>query len=170
MTACLFTTWLMEYKLIVETHCSEIRFFSKYYTLLTMHLVTQEIWWRYILFSRLLTHPFCSSWIKESFQLLSPQFSWVAQPCWTICDSMDCSTPGFPVHHQLLEPTQTHVHHVADAIQPSHPLSSLSPPTFDLFQRQGLFQSVSSLHQVAEVLGLQLQHQSFQWIFRTDSF
>ena len=105
MTACLFTTWLMEYKLIVETHCSEIRFFSKYYHLLTMHLVTQELWWRYILFSCLLTHPFCSSWIKESFQLLSPQFSWVAQPCWTVCDSMDCSMPGFPVHHQLTPKT-----------------------------------------------------------------
>ena len=81
---------------------------------------------------------------------------------------MDCSTPGFPVHHQLPELTQTHVHRVCDAIQPSHPLSSPSPPTFSLSQHQGLFQWVSSLHWVARGLELQLQHQSFQWISRTD--
>ena len=81
---------------------------------------------------------------------------------------MDCSTPGFPVHHQLLEPTQTHVHCVGDAIQPSHPLSSPSPPAFHLSQHQGLFQWVSSSHELAKVLELQLQHQSFQWIFRSD--
>ena len=75
--------------------------------------------------------------------------------------------PGLPVHHQLLEFTQTHVHLVGDAIQPSHPLSSPSP-AFNLCQHQGLFQWVSSLHQVAKVLEFQLQHQSFQWIFRTD--
>ena len=75
---------------------------------------------------------------------------------------MNCSTPGFPVHHQLLELTQTHVHRVSDAIQPSHPLLSLSPPVFDLSQHQGLFQGVGSSHQVAKVLELQLQHQSFQ--------
>ena len=80
----------------------------------------------------------------------------------------DCSTPGFPVHHQLLELAQTHVHRGGDAIQPSHPLSSPSPPAFNLSQHQGLFQWVSSLHQVAKVLEFQLQHQSFQWIFRTD--
>ena len=62
---------------------------------------------------------------------------------------MDCSTPGFPVHHQLLELTQTHVHRVGDAIQPSHPLSSPSPPALNLSQNQGLFKGVSSLHQVA---------------------
>ena len=66
---------------------------------------------------------------------------------------MDCSTPGLPVHHQLRELAQTHVHWVHDAIQPSHPLSSRSPPAFNLFQHQGLFQWVSSLHQVAKVLG-----------------
>ena len=81
---------------------------------------------------------------------------------------MDCSTPGFPVYHQLLELAQTHVHWVGDAIQPSHPLSSPSPPAFNLSQHQGLFQWVSSLDQVAKVLELQLQHQSFQWIFRID--
>ena len=80
---------------------------------------------------------------------------------------MDCSTAGFPVHHQLLNPTQTHVHWVGD-IQPSHPLSSPSPPTFSLSHHQSLFKGVSSLHQVAQVLEFQLQHQSFQWIFRTD--
>ena len=76
--------------------------------------------------------------------------------------------PGFPVHHQLLELTQTHIHRVGDAIQPSHPLSSLSPHTFNLSQHQGLFQWVSSSHQVAKGLAFQLQHQSFQWMFRTD--
>ena len=75
---------------------------------------------------------------------------------------MDCSMPGFPVYHQLLELTQTYVHRVGDAIQPSHPLLSSSPPAFNLSQHQGLFQSVSSLHQVAKVLEFQLQHQSFQ--------
>ena len=82
---------------------------------------------------------------------------------------MDCSTPGFPVHHQLPEYTQTHVHWVSDAIQSYHPLLS-PPPTFNLSQHQGLFQWVGSSHQVAEILEFQLQHQSFQWIFRTDSF
>ena len=81
---------------------------------------------------------------------------------------MDCSMPGLPIHHQLLEFTQTHVHWVGDAIQPSHPLSSPSPSTFNLSQHQGLFQCVCSSHQVAKVLEFQLQHQSFQWIFRTD--
>ena len=88
----------------------------------------------------------------------------------TLCDPTDCSTPGFLVHHQLLELTQTHVHWVGDAVQPSHPLSSPSPPTFDLSQHQGLFKWVSSLHQVAKVLEFQLQHQTFQWISRTDLF
>ena len=81
---------------------------------------------------------------------------------------MDCSTPGLPVHHQLPEFTQTHLHWVDDAIQPSHPLLSPSPPTFNLSQHQGLSKWVSSLHQVAKVLEFQLQHQSFQRIFRTD--
>ena len=81
---------------------------------------------------------------------------------------MDCSTPDLPVHHQLLELTQTHVHCVSDVIQPSHPLSSPSPPALNLSQHQGLFQWVSSSHEVAKVLELHLQHQSFQWIFRTD--
>ena len=81
---------------------------------------------------------------------------------------MDCSMPGFLVHHQLPELTQTHVHRVGDIIQPSHPLSSPSPPALNLSQHQVLFQRVSSSHQVAKVLEFQLQHQSFQWISRTD--
>ena len=80
---------------------------------------------------------------------------------------MGCSTPGFPVHPQLLELIQIHVHWVSDSIQPSHLLSSPSS-TFNLSQHQGLFQWISSSHQVTKVLGFQLQHQSFQWIFRTD--
>ena len=96
------------------------------------------------------------------------QFSSVAQSCLTLCDPMDCSMPGFPVHQQLPELAQTYVHWVGDAIQPSHPLSSPSPPAFNLSQHQGLFQWVTSAHQVAKVLEFQLQHRSFQWIFRTD--
>ena len=96
------------------------------------------------------------------------QFSLVTQSCPTLCDPMDCSTPGFLVHHQLLKLTQTHVHWVSDAIPPSHPLSSPFPPAFNLSQHQGLFQWVSSSHQVAKVFEFQLQHQSFQWIFRND--
>ena len=88
----------------------------------------------------------------------SVQFSSVTQSCLTLSHPMDCNTPGLPVHHQLPEFTQTHVHWVGDAIQPSHPLLSPSPPTTDLSQNQGLFKWVSSLHQVAKVLEFQLQH------------
>ena len=80
----------------------------------------------------------------------------VAQSCLTLCNPMNCSTPGLPVHHQLLEFTQTHVHRVSDAIQPSYPLSSPSPPAFNLSQHQGLFQWVNSSHEVAKVLEFQL--------------
>ena len=96
------------------------------------------------------------------------QFSSVTQLCPILCSPMDCSTPGFPVHGQFLEFTQTLVHWVGDAIQPSCPLSSPSPPAFNLSQHQGLFQWVSSSRQVAKLLDLQLQHQPFPWIFRTD--
>ena len=88
--------------------------------------------------------------------------------CVCLCNPMDCSTPGFSVLRHLLELAQTHVYWVSDAIQPSHPLSSPSPPAFNLSQQQGLFQWVSSLHQVAKVSELQLQHQSLQWTPRTD--
>ena len=99
--------------------------------------------------------------------LFSVLFSWilfssVAQSCPTLCNPMNRSTPGLPVHHQLPEFTQTHVHRVGDAIQPSHPLLSPSP-ALNLSQHQGLFKWVSSSHQVAKVLEFQLQHQSFQW-------
>ena len=92
----------------------------------------------------------------------------VAQSCLTLCNPMDCSTPGFPVLHYLPEFAQTHICWVSDAIQPSPSQWSPSPPAFNLSQHQGLFQGVSSLHQVAKELEFQLQHQSFQWIFRTD--
>ena len=112
---------------------------------------------------------FCFSGYHPIFLIdfSSVQFSSSVVSLW---DPMDCSMPGLSVHYQLPEFTQTHVHWVGDAIQPSHPLLSPSPPTFNLSQHQGLFQWVSSLHQVAKILKLQLQHQSFQWIFRTDFF
>ena len=98
----------------------------------------------------------------------SVQFSSVAQSCPTLCNPMNHSTPGLPVHHQFSEFTQTHVHQDSDAIQSSHPRSSPSPPASNPSQNQGLFQWVSSSPQVARVLEFQLQHQSFQWTFRTD--
>ena len=88
------------------------------------------------------------------------------QSCPTLYIPMDWSTPGFPVLHHLLEFAQTHVHWVGDTIQPSCPLSSPSPPAFNLSQHQGLFQWVGFSHQMAKVLKLHPQHQSFQWIFR----
>ena len=98
---------------------------------------------------------------------LTTQFSSVTQSCPTLCDPMDCSTPGFPVHHQLPELTQIHVHYIHNAIQPT--ISSSADPfssRLQSFPASGLFQWVGSLHQVAKVLEFQLQ--SFQWIFRTD--
>ena len=96
---------------------------------------------------------------------LTVQFSSVAQSCPTLCNPMDYSTPGLPVHHWTLEFTQTHLHWVGDAIQPSHPLLTTSPPVFNLSQAQGLFKWVSCSHQVAKVLEFQLQHQSFQDVY-----
>ena len=87
--------------------------------------------------------------------------------CVQLCDPIYCGMPGLPVHHQLEEFAQTHIHWAGDVIQPSHPLSS-SSPVLNFSQHQGLFQWVSSLHQVAKVLEFQLQHQSFQWTPRTD--
>ena len=81
---------------------------------------------------------------------------------------MDCSTPGFPNHHQLPEFTQTHVHQVGQATQPSPPRSFPFPTAFNLLQHQGLFKWITSSHQVGKILEFQLHHQSFQWIFRTD--
>ena len=106
--------------------------------------------------------------VVVDFRKLFSLFHSVTQSCPTLFNPMDCITPGFPVYHQLPEFAQIHVHQVGDTIQPFYPLSSPSPPTFNLSQHQGLFQSVSSSHQMAKVLEFQLQHQSFQWIFRTD--
>ena len=89
-------------------------------------------------------------------------FSSGAQSCFPLGDLMDSSTLDFPVHHQLPELVQTHVHRVSDTIQPSHPLSSPSPPAFNLSQHQSLSQGVDSSHQVTKVLEFQPQHQSFQ--------
>ena len=114
--------------------------------------------WTYIsviIYSQL---PFIGNTIRRT--------SSVAHSCLTLCDPMNCSTPGFPISHQLLELAQTHVHQVGDAIQPSQPLSSPSPSAFNLSQPQGLLQWVSSSHQVTRVL--EPQHQSSQWIFRID--
>ena len=99
---------------------------------------------------------------------LVTQFSSVTQSCPTFCDTMNYSMPGLSVHHQLPEFTQTHIHRVGDAIQPSHPLSSSSPPDPNPSQHQSLFQWVNSSHEVAKVLEFQLLHQSFQWAPRTD--
>ena len=109
-------------------------------------------------------------WLNTSNALLwhSVQFSSVAKSCPTLCNPMNHSTPGLPVHHQLPEFTQTHVHRVSDAIQPSHPLSSPSPPAPNPSQNQDLFQWVNSSHEVAKVLEFQLQHQCFQWTSKTD--
>ena len=115
-----------------------------------------------------------SSLVNTSFNFFSPrsicnshcvpiQFSSVAQSYLTLCDPINCSIPDLPIHHQLLKSTQTHVHWVGDAIQPSHPPSSPSPPALNLSQCHGLLKWISSSHQMAKVLEFQLQHQSFQW-------
>ena len=109
------------------------------------HSVLEAVWW-------------------DRFYLVSS----VTQSCPTLCDPMSCSMPGLPVHYQLLEFTQTHVHRGGDAIQPSHPLSSPSPLSPSLSQHQGLFQWVNSLHEVAKVLEFQFQHQSCQRTPRID--
>ena len=137
-----------------------------------------ELWcWR-----RLLRDPWTARRSNQSIlKEINPEYSW-KDWCWswssntlatwyeepTHCDPMDCRKPGLSVHHQLPEFTQTHVHWVHDAIPSFYPLSSHSPPAFNLSQHQGLFQWARSSHQVAKVLELQLQHQSFQWIFRTE--
>ena len=107
-----------------------------------------------------LTSGYISKKIKTEYgRISSVQFSSVSQSCGTICKLMDCSMPGLPVHCQLPVFTKTHIHRVGDAIQLSHPLSSPSPPAFNLSQHQSLFQGVSSSHQVAKALELQLRHQ-----------
>ena len=123
----------------------------------------------------------CSLWVPPILLLLilnehwcfkpcHNHFSSVAQSCPTLFNPVNSSTPGLPVHHQLPESTQTHTHRVGDAIQPSHPLSSRSPPAPNPSQHQGLFQWVNFSHEVAKVLEFQLQHQSFQRTPRLISF
>ena len=148
--------------------------FLEYFLWSIMHALT-EPWllqslcslWRASHFWR--EHVYINDCIRYSrFTLSEIQFTSVAQSCLTLYDSMDHRMLGLPDHHQLLEFTQTHVHWVGDAIQPSYPLSSPSPPALNLSQHQGLFRRVSSLHQVAKGLEFQLQHQSFQCRTRTD--
>ena len=120
-------------------------------------------YWMTLSLGDVFSPPRSSTWenLLWSLLYLSAQSSSVAQSCPTLCDPMDCSTPSLPVHHQLLESTQTHVHRVGDAIQPSHSLSSPSPPAFNLSQHQGLFKWVRSSQQVAKVLEFQLQCQDW---------
>ena len=101
--------------------------------------------------------------LKKQVQIEPVQFSSVTQSCLTLCNPMDCSTPGFLVHHQLLELAQTHVHWVSDAIQPSHPLLSPSPPAFNLSQHQGLFQWVCSYGSIL----VKLKHICISLLFPT---
>ena len=95
-----------------------------------------------------------------------PLLLFSCKSCPTLCDPMNCNTPGFSVLHYLLKFAQTHAHWIGNAIQPSHPLSPSSLPAFNLSHHQDLFRWVGCSHQVIKVL--ELQHQSFQWIFRVD--
>ena len=162
------------------TICSHFRASKiKYVTVsIFLHLFVMK-WWDQMHDLHLLNVKFYASFfhsplspsLRGSLALLCflplvQSVSSVAQSCSTLCDPMNCRTPGLPVHHHLPEFTQNHIHWVHDGIQPSHPLSSPSPPAFNLSQHQGLFRWVSSLYQVAKVLEFQLQ--SFQWIFRVD--
>ena len=105
-------------------------------------------------------------WVPNIFQ--DTYCCSVAQSCLPLCNPMDCSTPGLPVPHHLLRFAQVHVHCFGDAIQPSHPLMPSSSSTLNLSQHQGLFQWASCSHQMTKILEFQLQHQSFQWVFRVD--
>ena len=144
----------------------------------TSHLETltsRKSMWLFLIYSFICsTSPLSSSPLPSppplrlSSLLATAQFSSVAQLCTTLCNPMDWSMPGLPVHHQLLEFTQTPLHWMGDAMQPSHPLSSPSPLALNLSQHQGLFRWVISSHQVAKVLEFQFQHPFFQWTLRTD--
>ena len=108
-----------------------------------------------------------SGFLSEAL-LCAPCCCSVAKSSLTLCDPMKCSLPGFPVLHYLLEFAQAHVHWVGDAIQPSHPLLSPSSHVLNLSHHQGFFPISQFLHQMAKLVECQLQHQSFQWIFRLD--
>ena len=166
-TVCAFTCMFKYY--LLNIHVSGLKWWDKYY-----HPILQTEKLRPHQLSSSLSHinvywPWLFPGISSvSIQHSLDQFSSVTELCPALCYPTDCSMPGLPVHHQFPEFTQTHVRWAGDAIQPSHPLSSPSPPAFNLSQHQGLFKWVSSSHQVAKGLEFQLQHQSFQWIFRTD--
>ena len=124
-------------------------------SLLQHHTSKASILWLCAFIMVHLSHPYITAakaiaLTIQTFVSNNVQFSSVAQSCPTLCDPMNRSMPGFPVHHQLPESTQTHVHRVGDAIQPSHPLLSPSPPALNPSQHQGLFKWVSSSHQVAK--------------------
>ena len=146
---------------VVSTNCSVLQ-------LLNYMKVSLTNLWTPFLYHLWLFHFWASSTEHSEWCTVGVQFSSVTQSCPTLCDPMNHSTQGLPVHHQLLESTQTHVHWVSDAIQLSHPLSSPSHPALNLSQHQGLFKWVSSSHQVAKELEFPLQHQSFQWTPKTD--
>ena len=136
---------------------------KKDHVYISFPLLLYQITWIYYLIVLVV-----KSLTQVSVQFSSVQFSSVSKSCLTLWNPMNRSTPGLPVHHQLPEFTQTHAHRISDAIQPSHPLSSPSPPATNPSQHQGLFQLVNSSHEVAKVLEFQLQHQPFQWTPRTD--
>ena len=143
--------------------------FYVYPTCLFFSFSLLSLWWIFK-FSFYFHYHFVSyTWLyflSDCFTIYN-QYTSVTQSCPTLCNPMDYSMIGLPVHQQLPEFAQTHVHW-GDAIQPSHPLSSPSPLAFNPSLHQGLFKWVSSLNQVAKVLEFQLHHQSFQWTFRTD--
>ena len=158
--SCVFTSWVSS-GITLESGCSLGQVFFSFPSVLRAHwlmLAGWDYWW--------LRHP-CLLIGQEIFHS-SPSchcYS-VVKSCLTLCEPRNCSTPGFPVLHSLPEFAQTHVHWVGDAIQTSHPLLTSFPPV--PFPSMSLFQWDGSSHQVAKVLELQLQHQSFQWIFRVD--
>ena len=145
---------------------SHVWFFATQWTAAHQASLSHTISWNLPKFMSIASAMPSSHLILWHSLLLSFSLNSVAQLCLTICDTQDFSTPGFPVHHQLPDLAQTHAYQVGDTTQPSYLLTSTSPPAFHLSQHQGLFQWVSSLYHVTKVL--ELQHQCFQWILRTD--
>ena len=149
-----------------DSYLLAVRCFLYYFSLFTFKVKDSSLswcfcggwrrWWKWMVLNTASHHAVRSG----------NQFSSVAQLYPTLCDPMNHSMTGLPVHHWLPESTQNHTHWLGDAILPSHPLLSPSPPALNLYQHQGLFQWVSSLHQVAKILEFQLQNQSFQWTLK----